>query len=344
MNEKLERRISACVAKLPPAVSGQHGHNAAFHAAAVLVQGFALSQQQAWPFILQYNLSCTPPWAERDLRKKLRDAELRPDPQQRPRGYMLANGLSGLPLPAAQPLPPRAPSWPKPDLEAIDTIVRSGPGLYDLRELSPIRFEDERSHAEEIIDVLFPGNPLLCCAKSSETFATRRREVWRGRLSTLPLMVPNPQLKPKAPTQDGRLSEHTKAATGQPVYLCIEFDFTEKARDALTDTVWAPLVRDWKANAMNIQDVCAALIFHLRERLPTLAAVSFSGGKSLHAWFRILGLEQQARRLFMEYAVARGADRATWNKAQFVRIPDGLRQPHIRQTCYYLDPEQAVRA
>jgi hypothetical protein len=252
---------------------------------------------------------------------------------------LLGKDPGNLPLPAAQ----FSPSWPKPNLESIDAIVRSGLGLYDLREASPLRFENDKSHAEEIIDTVFPGNPLLCCAKSSETFATRRREVWRGRLADLPLMVPNPMLETEGLTQDGRRSEHSKANTARPVYLCIEFDFTEKAKDGLTDTVWAPLVRAWKADGRTIQDVCAALIFHLRERLPTLATVSFSGGKSLHAWFRVFELEQRARRLFMEYAVSRGADRATWNKSQFVRIPDGLRQPHIRQACHYLDPHEAVR-
>jgi hypothetical protein len=45
----------------------------------------------------------------------------------------------------------------------------------------------------------------------------------------------------------------------------------------------------------------------------------------------------------MRYAVAHGADRATWNKAQLVRIPDGLRANGVRQIAYYLNPKEAVR-
>jgi len=148
------------------------------------------------------------------------------------------------------PLPKPEPTWPEPDSEAIDAIVRSGLGIYDLWEQSPTRHEEAASHAEEIIDVLFPGNPLLCCAKSNEEFATRRREIWRGKLSQLPLIVPNPMLSVKGPTEGGWLSEHSKAATARRVYLCIEFDFSEKARDGVTDTILAPLVRAWRKDGM----------------------------------------------------------------------------------------------
>ena len=89
-------------------------------------------------------------------------------------------------------------------------------------------------------------------------------------------------------------------------------------------------------------DVCAALILHLRKRLPTLVSVCFSGGKSLHAWFRVFGMDRRPQRKFMEYAVSLGADRATWNKAQLVRIPDGHRASGVRQTAYYFDPAEAV--
>jgi hypothetical protein len=227
-------------------------------------------------------------------------------------------------------------------LKAINAIVQAGWSLNDLWERSPRRFEDSGSHAEEIIDVLFPGNPLLCCAKSSETFATRRREVWRGRLSSLPLIVPNPMLEIKGLIQDGRLSEHSKTATAKRVYLPVEFDFAERTKDGQSDTIWAPPIRSWKAYGIGIVDACAALILHLRERLPTLTSVSFSGGKSLHAWFRVLDSEPANQRSFMKYAVSLGGDKVTWNRAQLVRIPDGRRHTGERQTSYFLDPNQAV--
>jgi hypothetical protein len=41
---------------------------------------------------------------------------------------------------------------------------------------------------------------------------------------------------------------------------------------------------------------------------------------------------------FMRYAVMLGADRATWTRSQFVRMPDGTRDNGNRQTVYFFNP------
>jgi hypothetical protein len=71
-------------------------------------------------------------------------------------------------------------------------------------------------------------------------------------------------------------------------------------------------------------------------------SVCHSGGKSLHAWFRVLEHNQAEQKNFMRYAVSKGADRATWLKSQLVRIADGRRNNGARQTSYYFDPGEAV--
>ena len=62
------------VATLPSAVSGEHGHDAAFRVAAVLVHGFALSEADAFPVMEEYNARCVPPWSQKELEHKLRSA------------------------------------------------------------------------------------------------------------------------------------------------------------------------------------------------------------------------------------------------------------------------------
>jgi hypothetical protein len=208
--------------------------------------------------------------------------------------------------------------WPEPDIEAIQKIVSSDILLADLAERSPVKFDDEASHAEEIIDVLFPTDSstevLLCVGMSKYRFATRNREVWRGHLHRLPLIVPNPMLDYFGRTTEGRPSQHTKANTARRVYLVIEFDFAEFGRDGKTPSCWAPLVREWRARDISVADACTALHLYLAERLP-LVCVTHSGGKSLHGWYYVFDRRERELRPFMDYAVSLGADHATGSEA-----------------------------
>ncbi len=212
-----------------------------------------------------------------------------------------------------QPPIASALKWPAVNQEQREAITARGEGLVDLWEASPVRFEDNEIHTEEIIDRLFPCDPLLCVGISNSEFATRHRQNWRGRLAELQFIVPSPMSAQTGRTQDGKLSEHTLENTGERGFLVIEFD---------TGTA----------------DEHAALLLHLAERAP-LALVVHSGGKSLHGWFYCIGQSEATLRRFMRYAVSLGADRATWTRSQFVRLPDGLRENGRRQTVYFFNPE-----
>ena len=232
--------------------------------------------------------------------------------------------------------------WPEPDLELITGIVKAGPGLFDLWEQSPVRFEDEHSHTEEIIDVLFPGDPWLCCGFTSYNFATRRRQAWRKQLGRQAVIVPSPMLEKLGVTQSGKRSQHTLEQTARRIYLVVEFDFSEFARDGKTETSWAPLVREWRTHDIEIADACAALHLHLAVYLPLVCAVH-SGGKSLHGWFTAHAVNGAAQLAFMKTAVELGADTVTWCPSQFVRMPGGTRENGKRQVTYYFNPPHAVR-
>lgn len=80
-------RARRYVAKMPAAVSGQGGHTRTFHVACVIVQGFALSGEDAWTVLCDYNERCAPPWTEVELRHKLEDALKAPSSKER--GYLL---------------------------------------------------------------------------------------------------------------------------------------------------------------------------------------------------------------------------------------------------------------
>lgn len=68
-------RARRYLSKVPPAISGQGGHNATFHAACVLVLGFGLKTHEALHLLQEWNLGCQPPWSEGELWHKLTDAD-----------------------------------------------------------------------------------------------------------------------------------------------------------------------------------------------------------------------------------------------------------------------------
>ena len=208
---------------------------------------------------------------------------------------------------------PRAPVWPGVNAEQREAVIASGLGLVDLWEVSPVRFEDCEPHTERIIDALFPDNPLLCVGQSNHGFATRTREQWRGKLAEAQLIVPSPMCAGIGRTQEGKKSEHTLENTGPRRFLVIEQD---------------------RGNA----DEQAAVLLHLAERAPLALAVH-SGRRSIHGWFTAAGQPEERLHRFMRYAVALGADRATWTRSQFVRMPDGTRDNGQRQTVYFFNPE-----
>jgi hypothetical protein len=68
-------RAKRYLSKVPPAVSGQGGHNATFRAACVLVLGFGLPKHVALQALAEWNVGCQPAWSERELWHKIVDAD-----------------------------------------------------------------------------------------------------------------------------------------------------------------------------------------------------------------------------------------------------------------------------
>ena len=78
-------RATRYVDRIPGAVSGDHGHDATYHVACVLVEGFDLSVADATPIMRRWNATCDPQWSEDDLLYKLHSA----DANAEDRGYLL---------------------------------------------------------------------------------------------------------------------------------------------------------------------------------------------------------------------------------------------------------------
>jgi hypothetical protein len=68
-------RAAKYLEKVPPAVSGESGHDKTFHAACVLVLDFGLPIPDALELLETWNQRCEPPWTTAELLHKLEDAD-----------------------------------------------------------------------------------------------------------------------------------------------------------------------------------------------------------------------------------------------------------------------------
>lgn len=85
-------RARRYLAKCAPAISHQHGHNATFRVACVLVHGFALPGQLALDLLREWNQTCQPLWSEAELARKINSALA--TPPRNPFGHLLAGGVT----------------------------------------------------------------------------------------------------------------------------------------------------------------------------------------------------------------------------------------------------------
>jgi len=111
MIDKLERALRYA-ANCEPAVSGSSGHNATFGVAAQICQGFDLTEDATFEVLRDgYNALCKPPWSERDLRHKAREAAKAQS--KKPRGWLLNEDH----LIASPPVGIRPSRKPRPETE-----------------------------------------------------------------------------------------------------------------------------------------------------------------------------------------------------------------------------------
>jgi hypothetical protein len=152
-------RARAYIAKLPPSISGQGGHDAAFRAACALIQGFDLTFHEAWPLLLEFNQRCDPPWSDRDLTHKLADATRQAQQSGRV-GYLLGEDrpwTQGVRSVAAAPVTPAKPAEHSPALALADRMERVFRGELQPVPLGPYDTLNRAARA------LVPGTITILC-------------------------------------------------------------------------------------------------------------------------------------------------------------------------------------
>jgi len=226
--------------------------------------------------------------------------------------------------------------WPPKNYVHIEEIGLSGSTADDLIAASPAKVVE--GQAGQVLDLLFPGNPLICCGLATYSFETLSKNEWiaRPNFSGYQFCVPSPMSKPRGLTRKGELSARSLDNTGPRRFLVVECDFKEKNKDG-EDTPDAPTIRRLAKAGRTVKDLCAAIIAHLASYAP-LVLVVHSGGKSLHGWFAAVDVDDARLDRFERYAVSLGGDPMTFTRCQFVRLPEGTRSDGKRQRVLYFSP------
>jgi hypothetical protein len=163
---------------------------------------------------------------------------------------------------------------------------------------------------------LFPENALICAAMEPHSTTTYELEKIARDLHKFQFVVPSPMSAKTGLTQQGKESGRCLDNTGPRRFLVTEFDF-KQYNDKGERTKYADLIDQWQVRGASIQSACAALIMRMAKAAP-LSMVTYSGKKSLHAWWYCAGeTEHEGSRLhkFFADAVRLGADPAPWTRS-----------------------------
>lgn len=301
---------------LEPSIQGEYGSGRLW-AACKMLQECGVDAYMAFELLLaDFNPRCLPSWSHQELAYSLARA-YNCDP--------VTGGTSSLRWPV-----------PEPDLR-YEIVEKTGIRMEDFRYWRPSPCETPCPGF--FLDELFPNtDPFLCLGWDPKHFATKPKSLWQGNLNGIQLMVPNtmtaPTGKPKGLNYE---TPRALSNTGARRFLVVEFDLAEYNRNG-TESPDAPFIREMARRGLSIKDINASLIAHLASKGPLAMAMS-SGGKSVHAWFFVEGVQEATIRAFFAYACRLGADRHMWTPCQAARLPDGMRDNGEVQSVLYFDSE-----
>ena len=349
-------RARRYIAKCGPAISGQGGHGVTFHVAAVLVHGFALSDQDALMLLKEWNLTCQPPWKERELRHKIVSAAAAQ--QAEPRGHLLGKAEKGrqgtngtnATRPAALTRPAanhshrmgegqRGEAAPADPVAATERFLKSFRcGEADLQDASPVVLEGEaRFDGAVLVRALYaPGervNFVTAFAEHREKSGEiKARPVGRGITLERDALAARFEQRGSDTSKAGgwlRMNPVDGRGIGDANVTSCRFALLE------SDTL-----------PMDLQ-----LALFAKLPLP-IAAILSSGGRSVHAWVKLDARDAAeygavVARLF-DILAKFGVDGKNRNPSRLSRLPGATRVIGQAgdgvQRLLYLNPQPAERS
>ena len=324
-------RARRYIAKCPPAISGQGGHDATFHVAACLVHGFALGEPDALAVLSEWNRVCVPPWSERELRHKVESASKASHSE--PRGCLLGDGVAPGPQRrlAAPTAPPAKPVSPAVAAERFLKGFRCGEA--ELFGASPVAASDDpRFDGAVLVGALYAPGEMINFVTDFETATEKSGEVKArpvGRGVTLARDVLAERFRARgSDTDKGGAWLRMNPVDGRGVSDVNVTAF----RFALLESDKLPV----------------ELQISLFAKLPLpVAAILGSGGRSVHAWVRVDARDADDYRATVAEMLAilarLGVDGKNKNPSRLSRLPGARREIGAAgdgvQRLLYLNPK-----
>ena len=289
-------RAARYIAASAPAISGAGGHNTTFSMAIALYHGFNLSEQEAYGLLMAYAMKCQPPWSEREVKHKLKEA-MKTEPTQ-PRGWLL-NDQQGELAPRKRGTEPA-------------NVTQSGKFKVNLGNLSLVP-EVEQFTTAQLLTNCFKLDEVICITnEAGQDEDGRWFPASKGTFQTVQWWLdkyfgPSPE--------DRELFMHKP----QGAYIRINpmkpddysgrDDSVHNFRHVLVEFDTRPKEEQYA-------------IFK-QSQLP-ISAIIDSGGKSLHAWVRVDATDFEdwkvRRKMVFDYLSDYEPDEMTKNPSRWSRL------------------------
>jgi len=301
----LLERAALWLAKVPPAISGSGGHSQTYTAAVGLVHGFGLSETDAFALLSDWNRSCQPPWQDRELLHKIRQANEKS--HSKPRGH-LANSSGAGPAEALDLTRVRF-SRPKP-MEASPTSEGSvDPSAPSNPPAAPIPASHDASEFKRFLTSAFAATEVVCICEQVEDGTPMTSgsflpvEDWIARFDDPESILFRPDRNQGVFVRINPFKPNLYSGSDNDVmayrHVLVEFDQKPKAEQEQL----------------------------LRSSGLPISVLIDSGGKSIHAWVRVDApnrKEWDARRDLI-YSSIPGIDPKNKNPSRFSRLPGAWR-------------------
>jgi RecA-family ATPase len=301
----LLERAALWLAKVPPAISGSGGHSQTYTAAVGLVHGFGLSDTDAFALLSDWNRSCQPPWQDRELLHKIRQANEKS--HSKPRGH-LANSSGAGP---SEPLDLTRVrfSRPKP-VEATQKAEGSTePSAPSNPPAAPIPASHDASEFKRFLTSAFAPTEVVCICEQVEDGTPMTSgsflpvEDWIARFDDPESILFRPDRNQGVFVRINPFKPNLYSGSDNDVmayrHVLVEFDQKPKAEQEQL----------------------------LRSSGLPISVLIDSGGKSIHAWVRVDApnrKEWDARRDLI-YSSIPGIDPKNKNPSRFSRLPGAWR-------------------